>query len=535
MAQKKKFKPLRMTIMGCGGTGKSVLINTLVTCIRKIFDDNDSVFVTAPTGAAAYNVGGSTIHREFKINVRDVPGYNTLSDNTKKKLMKKLLRTIALFFDERSMIGLMLLGQTELNIKETVHNGGHDTEDWGGIPVVAIFGDDYQLPPPVYPGAFVSFEQKNKNKTVQNGCQQFISLGETTMELTEIMRQNEDETEFRSLLDNTRLGYPTESDKDVLLSLHLNSGNLTPRQIEYIRNRATFLYANKQDVIEHNWSKIKEIHSSTNPVPRIQNQTTSKNITYNGKTKCMKKECDIDSVLNCCREARVQLTGKNFEPDWGLFNGTQGTIKEIVYKDNESPLEYNFPLYIIVDFPTYCGPSWIKNKPTWVPIPPIEITCKKHCCTYKYIPLSIAYARTGHTFQGQNVGPNHPIPCIVVNPGKKSMELLCPGLLYMFISRATTIGTPQNRFKSALFFCSNNMNKARISNITQTKNGTETEKIKKRRKWIKYLQQHAYKIKISTNKKQNLIKWVEKTKIPQSQIDKIIIDDIWRKSNMINY
>jgi hypothetical protein len=53
--------------MGCSGTGKSVLINTLVTCIRKIFDDNYSVFVTAPTGAAAYNVGGSTIHRELKI------------------------------------------------------------------------------------------------------------------------------------------------------------------------------------------------------------------------------------------------------------------------------------------------------------------------------------------------------------------------------------------------------------------------------------------------------------------------------------
>jgi hypothetical protein len=45
------------------------------------------------------------------------------------------------------------------------------------------------------------------------------------------------------------------------------------------------------------------------------------------------------------------------------------------------------------------------------------------------------------------------------------------------------------------------MNKARISNITQTKNGTETEKIKKRRKWIKYLQQHSYKTKISINKK----------------------------------
>jgi hypothetical protein len=60
------------------------------------------------------------------------------------------------------------------------------------------------------------------------------------------------------------------------------------------------------------------------------------------------------------------------------------------------------------------------------------------------------------------------------------MELLCPGLLYMFISSATTIGTRQNHFKSTIFFCSNSMNKARISNITQTKNGMETEKIKKK-------------------------------------------------------
>jgi len=167
----------------------------------------------------------------------------------------------------------MLLSQTESNIKETAHYGGHDTEDWGGIPGVALFGDDYQLPPPVFPGAFDAFIQKNRNKIVQNGCLHFISLGKTTMELTEIMRQNENKTDFQSLLDNARLGYPTKSDKDVLLSLHLNSGNLTSKQIEYIKYRATFLYANKQDVIEHNWSKIREIHSSTNPVARIQNQT----------------------------------------------------------------------------------------------------------------------------------------------------------------------------------------------------------------------------------------------------------------------
>jgi hypothetical protein len=88
---------------------------------------------------------------------------------------------------------------------------------------------------------------------------------------------------------------------------------------------------------------------------------------------------------------------------------------------------------------------------------------------------------------------------------------------------------------SAIFFCSNNMNKARISNITQTKNGMETEKIKKRRQWIKYLQQHRYKIDVPNSKKKKLIKWIEETIVPKTTIDKIIQDNEWRRSNMINY
>jgi hypothetical protein len=176
-ARKKQFKPLRMTVLGCGGTGKSVLINTLASCIRNIFQDNNSVFVTAPTGAAAYNVGGSTIHKEFKISIQDIPLHNELSDIAKQELMNKLLRTIALFFDERSMIGQIAIGSAEINVRETAHNGGHDTEDWGGIPVVVAFGDDYQLPPPGCLGAIDSLSNQGKTKTSQNGAQQFINLG----------------------------------------------------------------------------------------------------------------------------------------------------------------------------------------------------------------------------------------------------------------------------------------------------------------------------------------------------------------------
>ncbi len=48
--------------------------------------------------------------------------------------MNKPLKTIALFFDERSMIVQIVIGTAEINIQETAHNGGHDTEDWSRIP-----------------------------------------------------------------------------------------------------------------------------------------------------------------------------------------------------------------------------------------------------------------------------------------------------------------------------------------------------------------------------------------------------------------
>ena len=130
------------------------------------------------------------------------------------------------------MISQIVIGTAENNVRETAHNGGHDTEDWGGIPVVVAFGDDYQLPPPATLGAIDSLFNQGKNKVSQNGAQQFITLGRRTMELTKIMRQSEEQQQFLKLLQNYRHGYPKEEDKYVLLSLHLNSGNFTESQIE---------------------------------------------------------------------------------------------------------------------------------------------------------------------------------------------------------------------------------------------------------------------------------------------------------------
>jgi hypothetical protein len=89
-------------------------VNTVVGCIRKIFRSSNSILVTAPTRAAAHNVGGQTIHREFKLNFKKMG--NKLSDKAKKQVKQKLIFTIALFFDERSMISQHVLGSAELNI-----------------------------------------------------------------------------------------------------------------------------------------------------------------------------------------------------------------------------------------------------------------------------------------------------------------------------------------------------------------------------------------------------------------------------------
>ncbi len=63
--------------------------STTIDCnilFRKIFYYNNSVFLTVPTAAIAYDVEGSTIYREFKINRKDVSGYNKLPDKTRQDL-----------------------------------------------------------------------------------------------------------------------------------------------------------------------------------------------------------------------------------------------------------------------------------------------------------------------------------------------------------------------------------------------------------------------------------------------------------------
>ena len=58
-----------------------------------------------------------------------------------------------------------------------------------------------------------------------------------------------------------------------------------------------------------------------------------------------------------------------------------------------------------------------------VPIPCVTHRCNNDCCTRLLVPLSLAFAKTIDTFQGQNAGPvdpgkpPNPIQRVICDPG----------------------------------------------------------------------------------------------------------------------
>jgi septin family protein len=94
------FLPLKLMVRGSAGTGKSVIINTIVSYMRRVFDDNDVVHAVAPTGMEAFNVLGGTLHKFAGLDWRNMK--KGMTNGTMEKLQKKLQNTVAILMDERS-------------------------------------------------------------------------------------------------------------------------------------------------------------------------------------------------------------------------------------------------------------------------------------------------------------------------------------------------------------------------------------------------------------------------------------------------
>jgi hypothetical protein len=154
----KKYKSLQATVMGCGVSGKSFIINTIISIVRNMTQLNDTIKVGAPSGAAAHNVQGSTLHRLLGISVSRPE--EKITGTALENLQECLKHLLCLIIDEQSMLSSKVLAAAERNVRHSVYKGQNSGEIWGGVPVVPLFGDDFQLFPVIEEGAIQGYSKK---------------------------------------------------------------------------------------------------------------------------------------------------------------------------------------------------------------------------------------------------------------------------------------------------------------------------------------------------------------------------------------
>ena len=181
-------------VTGRAGTGKSTLLNHLS------WNTSKQVVIAAPTGVAALNVGGQTIHSLFRLPI------GVIADHTIDQVpeLRKLLNTIdTLVIDEVSMVNADLVDAIDRSLRQARQK---PCTAFGGVQVV-LFGDPYQLAP--VPGDV----DERAYFTDQYRSMWFFDAKvwqETELrifELTTIHRQHE--AEFKFMLNAVRHGMVT--------------------------------------------------------------------------------------------------------------------------------------------------------------------------------------------------------------------------------------------------------------------------------------------------------------------------------------
>jgi ATP-dependent DNA helicase PIF1 len=125
-------------ITGRAGTGKSTLLQLFRNTTRK------KIAVLAPTGVAALNVQGQTIHSFFGFPPRIVTPSEANRRVTRKDLLRIYKNLQVLVIDEISMVRADLLDAMDKFLRVNREN----MRPFGGVQVV-FFGDLFQLPPVV--------------------------------------------------------------------------------------------------------------------------------------------------------------------------------------------------------------------------------------------------------------------------------------------------------------------------------------------------------------------------------------------------
>ncbi|UWX60589.1 helix-turn-helix domain-containing protein [Chryseobacterium oranimense] len=191
-------------LTGKAGTGKTTFLNEFVKKTRKKY------IVVAPTGIAAINAGGVTIHSMFGLPLRtflpttdriDGSLANNIADlmphfKYRKDKLKLLREVEVLIIDEVSMLRADVLDMMDFSLRFIRRNN----QRFGGVQMLFI-GDLYQLPPVVRDEHILKICYESPFFFDSHAIKDIPLL---TIELTKVYRQSDEK--FLDILNAIRDG-----------------------------------------------------------------------------------------------------------------------------------------------------------------------------------------------------------------------------------------------------------------------------------------------------------------------------------------
>lgn len=374
-------------ITGRAGTGKSTLLQVFRNTTKK------RVVVLAPTGIAALNVRGQTIHSFFGFP----PRLLNKSEIEKRKNFRIYVNIDMIIIDEISMVRADIIDNIDyfLRINRNVN------APFGGVQMI-FFGDLFQLPPVVS----TPFEKEYFRTTYPTPY--FFSavvihhIELKMVELLHVYRQ--EERNFINLLDNIRLNSLDYDDFMYLNERHLPA----PEEDDFF-----ITLCSRNDIA----NRINENELKSIQLPEVAYQAT-----VAGEFNPQLYPTDFNLILK--EGAQVMFVKNDLQKKF--VNGTIGIVTEANYER------------IMVRIPDENGPDKTieVDRQEWEILKyendaekPQQITTKV-VGTFKQYPLKLAWAITIHKSQGKTFDR------VIIDMGGGAFE---SGQTYVALSRCRTL------------------------------------------------------------------------------------------------
>ncbi len=343
-------------VLGRAGTGKT----TLVRHLRKR-PGAETMVILAPTGIAAINAGGQTIHSFFRLPPRLIDPDN-IQITRSNKLWRKVDRIV---IDEVSMVRVDLIDAMDAILRRA----RRDERPFGGVQMIFV-GDFLQLPP-VTPGPEAEMlRQLGYASPYAFSARAVADAGARTINLDTVYRQSD--PEFIEVLGRLRAGRNVGDALEVLNSRCVGShrAGAAPMLLTGTNARAT----------RYNAEGLRTIAKEARVYDGISTGTLEKE----------RGRLPVPEMLELKAGARVMAV-KN-DPGGRWVNGSLGTVWEILKRKVRVLFDHD-PVIAEVEAQT-----WESFRYSWVEE---ENRVESEVVgSFKQIPLILAWAATIHKAQG---------------------------------------------------------------------------------------------------------------------------------------